>query len=167
MLAATLVAYSAVLEPAAAPVGLLGVLVLAGALLRPVPGVVSWALALLGGGYALALVLADGDLDARAGFVAAGLLVVGELAFWSVEARHWPREDSAAARARLAGIVILTLAAATIGTLLVAAGAAVPAGVALVQVAGVLGAVGALLTLALLARRSVVNPPPSPGTFSA
>lgn len=146
-------AYAAVLEGGSAPLGLLGVAALAGALLRPTAGLVPWALALLGGSYALALVLADGDLDARAGFVAAGLLLVGELAFWSVEARRWPLEHSSAARARLAGIVILALAAATAGTLLVAAGAAVPAGVQLVQVAGVLGAIGALLTLALLARR--------------
>jgi hypothetical protein len=136
------------------PLGVLGVAVLAGALLRPLPSLVAWALALLGGAYALALVLADGDLDARAGFVAAGLLLVGELALWSAEGRRWPREDSAAARARLAGILILALASATVGTLLVAAGAAVPAGVELVQVAGAVGAVGALLTLALLARRS-------------
>lgn len=154
MVAAALAAYSVLLETPAAPVGILGIALLAGALLRPVPSLVPWALALLGGAYAFALVLADGDLDARAGFVGAGLLLVGELAFWSVEARHWAREDSAAARARLAGIVILALAAATVGTLLVAAGAAVPAGVELVQVAGALGAVGALLTLALLARRS-------------
>ena len=146
-------AYAGVTEGASAPLGVLGVVALAGALLRPRAGLVPWALALLGGSYALALVLADGDLDARAGFVAAGLLLAGELAYWSVEARRWPLEHSAAARARLAVIVILALAAATAGTLLVAAGAAVPAGVQLAQVAGVLGAIGALLTLALLARR--------------
>jgi hypothetical protein len=142
-----------VLEGASAPLGVLGVAALAAALLRPVAALVPWALALLGGSYAVALVLTDGDLDARAGFVAAGLLLTGELAFWSAEARRWPLEHSAAARARLAGIVILVLAAATVGTLLVAAGAAVPSGVALVQVAGTLGAIVALLTLALLARR--------------
>lgn len=141
------------LEGASAPLGVLGVAALAGALLRPAAGLVPWALALLGAGYALALTLVDGDLDARAGFVAAGLLLAGELAFWSVAARRWPREQGAAARARLAGIVILALAAATVGTLLVAVGAAVPAGVALVQVVGVLGAIGALATLSLLARR--------------
>jgi hypothetical protein len=146
-------AYAGLTEGASAPLGVLGAVALAGALLRSLPGLVPWALALLGGSYALALVLADGDLDARAGFVAAGLLLAGELAYWSVEARRWPLEHGAAARARLAGIVILALAAATAGTLLVAAGAAVPAGVQLVQVAGVLGAIGALLTLALLARR--------------
>jgi hypothetical protein len=143
-----------VLEPSAAPIGLLGVVLLAVAVVRARAGLVPWALALLGGGYGLALVLVDGDLDARAGFVAAGLLLAGELAYWSVEARRWPQEESAAARSRLAGLLVLALAAATIGTLLVAAGAAVPAGTALVQAVGVLGAVGALFTLALLARRS-------------
>ena len=141
------------LEPSAAPLGLLGVVLLAAAMVRPRAGLVPWSLALLGGGYGLALVLVDGDLDARAGFFAAGLLLAGELAYWSVEARRWPHEESAAARSRLAGLVVLALAAATIGTLLVAAGAAVPAGTALVQAVGVLGAVGALFTLALLARR--------------
>ena len=141
------------LEPRVASLGVLGVVLLSAGLVRARAVLVPWALALLAGGYGLALVLVDGDLDARAGFYAAGLLLAGELAYWSVEARRWPREESAAARSRLAGLVVLALAAATIGTLLVAAGAAVPAGTALVQAVGVLGAVGALLTLALLARR--------------
>jgi hypothetical protein len=149
-----LAAYPAVLDGDSAWLGVLGGLLLAGALLRPSAALVPWALASLGGAYALALVLSDADLDARAGFVAAGLLLAGELAHWSVEARRWPAEDSAAARARLAVMVILALAAATVGTLLVAAGAAVPSGVAVVQVAGALGAIGAVLALALLARRA-------------
>jgi hypothetical protein len=142
-----------VLEPDSAIFGVAGVLLVAVALVRPAAAPVPWGVASLGGAYALALVLADRDLDVAAGFVAAGLFLVGELGFWSIEARDWPKEDSAAARVRLAGMLILALAAATVGTLLVAAGAAVPADLGLVQVAGVLGAVGALLALALLARR--------------
>jgi hypothetical protein len=152
-LAAVLAAYPAVLEADSVPFGVVGVLLVAGALVRPAAALVPWGLAFLGGAYALALVVSDRDLDVGAGFVAAGLLLVGELAFWSVEARDWPEEDSAAARVRLAGMLILALAGATVGTLLVAAGAAVPAEPGLVQVAGALGAVGALLALALLARR--------------
>jgi hypothetical protein len=151
--AAVLAAYPAVLDGGSVPLGVAGALLLAGALLRATAALVPWALASLGGAYALALVLSDADLDARVGFVAAGLLLAGELAYWSVEARDWPLEDSAAARVRLAGILILALATVTVGTLLVAAGAAVPAGAELVQVAGALGAIGALLALALLARR--------------
>jgi hypothetical protein len=142
-----------VLDPGSVPLGALGVVLLAAALVRPAAALVPWALASLAAAYALALVLADGELDARAGFVAAGLLLVGELALWSLEARRWPQEESAAARSRLAGLVVLALAAATIGTLLVAAGAAVPPDTRGVQLVGVAGAVGALLTLALLARR--------------
>lgn len=128
--------------------------VLGAAVARAAGAALPWALALLVASYALALALADGDLDARAGFVAGALLLSGELAFWSVEAKRWPREQSAAARARLAGFLILALAAATVGTLLVAAGAAVPAEAHFVQAVGALGAVGALLALALLARRA-------------
>lgn len=148
-----LAAYPAMLDPASAIFGVAGVLLVAVALIRPAAALVPWGVASLGGAYALGLVLADRDLDVAAGFVAAGLFLVGELGFWSIEARDWPEEDSAAARVRLAGMLILALAAATVGTLLVAAGAAVPADLGLVQVAGVLGAVGALLALALLARR--------------
>jgi hypothetical protein len=148
-----LAAYPAVLDPDSAIFGVVGVLLVAVALVRPAAALVPWGVASLGGAYALGLVLADRDLDVAAGFVAAGLFLVGELGFWSIEARDWPEEDSAAARVRLAGMLILALAAATVGTLLVAAGAAVPADLGLVQVAGVLGAVGALLALALLARR--------------
>jgi hypothetical protein len=152
-LATAVAAYAAVLDTGSAPVGGVAVLLLAGALLWASGGTVPWALALLIAAYALALALHDRDLDARAGFVAAALLLAGELAFWSVEAKRWPREQSAAARARLAGALILALAAATLGTLLVAAGAAVPSGVSLVQAIGAFGAVVAVLTLALLARR--------------
>jgi hypothetical protein len=153
VLAIPLAVYPAVLRPEVAALGGVGVLLLAGALLRPAARLVPWALAALAGAYGLALVLADDDLDPRAGFVAAGLLLVGELALWSVEAGRWPREDRVAARFRLAGVLVLALAAATIGTLLVAAGAAVPAGAEAVQLVGALGAVIALVTLTLLARR--------------
>lgn len=148
-----LAVYPAVLDRGSVSFGVAGVLLLAASILRPAAALVPWGLAALGSAYGLALVLADADLDARAGFVAAGLLLVGELAFWSAEAARWPREDSAAARARAAGIVILALATATTGTLLVAAGAAVPAQAQLFQVVGALGAIGALVALTLLARR--------------
>jgi hypothetical protein len=145
--------YPAVLERDAALLSVVGVLFLVAALVRPRAALVPWGLASLGGAYAVALVVSDRDLDPRAGFVAAGLFLAGELAFWSIEAREWPVEDSEAARVRLAVMLILALAGVTVGTLLVAAGAAVPADLGLVQVAGVLGAVGALVTLALLPRR--------------
>ena len=148
-----LAAYPAVLDADSAVFGVVGALLVAGAVVRPTAALVPWGVASLGAAYALALVVSDRDLDVAAGFVAGGLLLVGELAYWSVEARDWPREDSSAARVRLAGLLILALAGATIGTLLVAAGAAVPADLGLVQVAGALGAVGALVALALLARR--------------
>lgn len=153
MLAAVLAVYPAVLEADSAALGVVGVLLVVAALVRPAAALIPWGLASLGGAYALALVLGDRDLDPRAGFVAAGLFLASELAFWSVEAREWPDEDSAAARVRLATMLILALAGATVGTLLVAAGAAVPADLGLVQVAGAFGAVGAVLALALLARR--------------
>jgi hypothetical protein len=148
-----LAVYPAVLDADSAPLGILGALLVIAALVRPAAALVAWGVASLAGAYALALVLSDRDLDPRAGFVAAGLFLVAELAFWSVEARDWPAEDSSAARARLAGMLILGLAGATVGTLLLAAGAAVPADLGLVQVTGALGAVGAVLALALLARR--------------
>jgi hypothetical protein len=148
-----LAVYPAVLDADSAALGVVGVLLVAAALVRPAAALIPWGLASLGGAYALALVVADRDLDPRAGFVAAGLFLAGELAYWSVEAREWPDEDSAAARVRLATMLILALAGATVGTLLVAAGAAVPADLGLVQVAGALGAVGAVLALALLAKR--------------
>ena len=145
--------YSGVLAPGGAILGAAGLVVLAAALVTASAELLPWGVGLVAGGYALALVLTDGDLDARAGFVAAGLLLTAELAYWAVEARRWPREEAAATGVRLAGIVIVALGTATVGTLLVAAGAALPAGAALVQFAGVLGAVGALVALALLARR--------------
>jgi hypothetical protein len=148
-----LAAYPAVLDRGSVSLGVVGLVLLLVALLRPAAALVPWGLAALGGAYGLALVLADADLDAPAGFVAAGLLLVGELAFWSAEAGRWPREESAAARSRAAGMLVLALATATIGTLLVAAGATAFVGGPVLQAAGVLGAVAALALLALLAAR--------------
>ena len=42
---------------------------------------------LLGGGYALFLAVEDVPLDLRAAAVAAVLLVIAELAYWSLELR--------------------------------------------------------------------------------
>ena len=129
-----------------------GLAVLAAAVLRGSARLVPWALAGLAGEYALALILADGDLDSRAGFVAGGLLLTGELAVWAVEARTWPLEEREAARSRAAGAILLALCAAAVGTLVVAAGAAALLGGTVLQAAGIAGAVAALALLAALAR---------------
>src|SRR5262249_28614081 len=73
------------LEAVTAAISLLGTLMLALAIVARFPGLVVWALAVLAGGYVVALLLRSGTIDGEAPLYAAGLLVCAELSFWSLE----------------------------------------------------------------------------------
>jgi hypothetical protein len=112
---------------------------------------VAWTLALLAGEYALALTLGGGDdgVDAAAPFYAAGLLLLAELAYWSIELRVPGRTDRALTLRRLAALGGLAVASIAVGTFVVAA-TAVSLSSGLVWDA--IGAAAAVATLAILAR---------------
>ena len=114
---------------------------------------VFWGLALFGAEYAVFLRLRPDAVDARAPLVAAGLLVVAELAFGAVAAEggRYERSLVAAEGLALAGAALATILGG--GFLLVVAGSA-NAGVALEAVGG-LAAVCALGLLARIARGRV------------
>ena len=112
---------------------------------------VAWTLALLAGEYALALTLGEGEdgVDAAAPFYAAGLLLLAELAYWSIELRVPGRTDRALTLRRLAALGGLAVASIAVGTFVVAA-TAVSLSSGLVWDA--IGAAAAVATLAILAR---------------
>jgi hypothetical protein len=107
-----------------------------------------WALVLLGGNYALWLALGTHALDQRMPIVGAGLLLVAELAYDSLEPEVG-QADTTLLLTRAIGLALLLLAAAGVGALvLVLAAVPLSGGVAITG----LGAVAAVLALALIMR---------------
>jgi hypothetical protein len=106
----------------------------------------------LGAEQAVRLTLGPNTVDPWTPAYAAGLLLVAELAWWSIEPRvaAWP-EHGVAPR-RLAVVVGMCAAGAVVAALVVvAAGAPLNGGVEL-ELVGVAAAVGALAVVAGLAR---------------
>jgi hypothetical protein len=111
---------------------------------------VPWALALCLATYAGGLLARGDGLDPLAPAFAAGMLVVAELAYWSLEGRTTP--DTAGTALRRAGFVLgAALGTAALGSVLLAAGQIGPAGGPLVLALGVGAAVGAFVLLARFA----------------
>ena len=107
-----------------------------------------WALVLLGANYAVWLALGTRALDQRIPVVGAGLLLAAELAFDSIEPEVG-RLQAPTVLARAIVLVIVLLGAVGGGALVLVA-ASVPLSGGVVVTA--LGAVAAVLALALIAR---------------
>jgi hypothetical protein len=150
--ALALAAHAALEEPSLGLFALAGAAVLVVALVLRRSGLVAPALLLVAAGYAGTLVLRDADVvDAAAPLVACGLLLVAELAYWSVELAGTGQAEVRALLRR--SFALLALAA---GALILAAGVmaatAVPFGGGLVwDVVGVTAAAAAVAVIAALA----------------
>lgn len=129
--------------------GAFAALVLAVAVVVRVPSLVPWALVPLLGEYT-AFLLID-DRDRFAPLVAAGLVLLAELAHWAIEPRSVGRARELTARRVLILIVVAGASAALAAFLLGASELAVGGGLAL-EALGVASAVGAVALLAALAR---------------
>lgn len=128
-------------------------LVLALGLVLGRPRLVSLALVLLGGLYALYLGVDHPPLDVSAPAFAAGLLVAAELAYWSLDERAHVPVDRGEALRRTGVVAALGVGALVLGAALLAlADAARTRGLA-VDLVGAAAAVALLLSLAALARR--------------
>jgi hypothetical protein len=140
---------------AAAP-GALAALVLALAIWRGWPTLVAWALALLAAGYALALSFGPerATIDAAAPVVAATLLVVAELAYWSLELRDPGRWEGPLLARRLAVLAALALVSLALGSVVVVVTTVDLDGGLGLTFLGVAAAVATLAILAGLARRA-------------
>ena len=111
--------------------------------------------ALLGGQQALRLALGPDELDAWTPVYAGALLLVAELAWWSIEPRapSWAQPGLAPRRA---ATVLLTCLGATAvsAVVVVVAGAPLEGGFAL-ELTGIVAATAALAVVAWVTRRSV------------
>ncbi len=89
---AGVLAYAAARVPSfaflVAAVGVFGALLLAFVLVRRVDDLLPWALGMLGVAYTISLFVHGSAVDDAAPLVAAGLLLCGELAAWSLDERH-------------------------------------------------------------------------------
>lgn len=106
------------------------------------------ALALLGAGYAVILVVDDPQLDARAAIVGAALLAIGELAYLSTEARSAVAEEAGAVGRRVGTVAVIALLALVLGGILIAVVDVLHTGGLAVEVVGAAAAVGAVGLLA-------------------
>ena len=140
---------------AAAP-GALAVVVLAIALWRGWRTAVAWTLALLAAGYALSLSLGPerATIDAAAPVVAATLLVVGELAYWSLELREPGRWEGRLLARRLALLGAVALVSLALGSMVVVVTSLEAGGGLGLTFLGVGAAVATFAILAGLARRA-------------
>jgi hypothetical protein len=128
-----------------------GGMVLAAGLWRERAGVVPWTLLSLGA--AAAVSLAEGGDPARSPLYAAALLVIGELAYWSLETRvSEPAAPGIAARriALLSGLVAGSIA---VGAVLVSVARIEPGGGLLLETVGVAAVVAAVSLVFALSRR--------------
>ena len=160
--AAGLAAYVALVEPALGLLGVAGVVLVVLAVALGRAGLVGPGLVVMLAGYAASVVARDSAaLDAAAPVVGGTLLVVAELAYWSIELKGKEPEDRSVVVRRLATLAALTAGALALGAGVLAA-TALPLGGGLVwNVVGVAAAVAALALIARLASvdRSGVTPP--------
>ena len=130
----------------------------AGLLLLAVGLAVRWSAALafgmvaLGAEQAVRLALGPNEVDAWTPAYAAGLLLVAELAWWSVEPRVAAWSEAAVVLRRFGAVVGLCAASAVIAALIVmAAGAPLHGGLGL-ELVGVVAAVAAVGVVVTIAR---------------
>jgi hypothetical protein len=129
---------------------LAALLLLALGLASPLPSLLPWPVAILAGGYAWKL--GDGGIDQWAPVYAGGLLVVAELAYWSIELRGRSQDAERLTERRAALIAALGLAAVAVGGLVLAATSLrIGSGIA-TDVLGIAAAVAALAVVARLGR---------------
>jgi len=113
---------------------------------------VTVAIVLLGGAYALHLVLDRPALDARAALVGTGLLLVAELGNWSIELRREVSREPGRSARRLTAELVVCAGGLLVSALVLAAADLGRTGGVAIELAGAAAAV-ALLWLAVAALR--------------
>ena len=137
---------------AVAPLGVVAVAAVGGAVALGRPEPLVGALALLGAAYAVILAIDDPPLDGRSAIVGALMLAVGELGYLSLDARTAVTDEAGTLARRIAWVmtvVLLTLAAAA--TVLIVVDLFRTGGLA-VEVIGVAAAAATVGLLVLAAR---------------
>jgi hypothetical protein len=139
--------------PLVGAVGLGAVLLLVVALVARSAGLLPWALVLAGAEYAVFLVIRESSIDGWAPVYGAGLLLVAELAYWSMDERvpGAPKEGLTVRRATL--LFASCVAAGGVGGLILAMGELSVRGGLWLEALGIAAAVGTIALLARLARQ--------------
>jgi hypothetical protein len=132
-----------------AGIGAVGAVLLAFVLVRSADELLPWALVFLGGAYAVSLFVHGASVDEGAPLVAAGLLLCGELAAWSLDERHAIAAERDVVLRRAVALAALALAGLGAAAAVIAFAAA-PAGGGLGWT--VLGAAAAVLVVGLAAQ---------------
>ena len=142
------------LGPLVGAIGLVAVAFLVVALVGRYAGFLPWALALAGAEYGAFLLLREGSIDGYAPIYAAGLLLVAELAYWSIErpVPGFPGEGLTFRRGSL--LLASCVAAGGVSGLILAMGELSIHGGLWLEALGVAAAVGAVALLARLARQT-------------
>lgn len=136
----------------------LAVVALVAALVLGWPRLVTLAIALAGGTYAAELAFDDVPLDLSVPVIAAGLVLVAELAYWSLEERPRVPGDPGDGLRHAALVAALALGALVVGVALVALVEAVQTEGLALDVVGAIAA-SAILAAVLLAPRARARPP--------
>lgn len=106
-----------------------------------------WSIALLATAYGIGIAARGGEVDEAAPLVAAGLLLFGELATWSLDERIGMRAERVVAVSRARALAVLTVAGGGVAAAVVALAAA-PVGGGLAWT--ILGAGAAVAVIALV-----------------
>jgi hypothetical protein len=127
--------------------------VLLGGLLLRWSAALAVGVALLGAQQAVRLALGPDALDSWTPLVAGALLLVAELAWWSIEPRVPAWSQPALASRRLLTVLVACAAASAVSAVvLVASGAPLSGGVGL-ELVGILAATAAVAVVAFVARK--------------
>jgi hypothetical protein len=158
-MAAGLAAYPAVqdirLHWVAVGLGAAGLATLTAGLLVRSGHVLGWGLAALGAEYAVHFAAEGRVFDAVTPVYAAGLILVAELAFWSIESRVAAWSEPGLVERRLAYVAATAVGAAVVAALALVVAAASRGGGLVLEAAGVASAIAVVMLLAVLVRRSV------------
>jgi hypothetical protein len=141
------------LAPLVAAVGIAAILLLLAALVGRWAALVPWALAVAGAEYAAFLVIREATIDPYAPLYGGGLLLVAELAYWSI-GRDVPGEGEGLGARRVSLTLAVVLAAGGVGGLVLTMAQLRVNGGLLLELLGVAAAVGALGVVGYLARRA-------------
>jgi hypothetical protein len=114
---------------------------------------VPWAVVVLGGAYAASLFLPERDVDRSAPLLAAALVLLGELAYWTLELRAPISPEPGMLERRSALIAVTTIGSFILASVALAATAVPLGGGVLGDLLGVVAAIAAFALVAWLAQR--------------
>ena len=149
------------LQPVSLGLAVLGVVLLVFGLVARSSAGIGFALVSLGATYGVLFTAEGSRLDRLAPVYAAGLLLVAELAFWSVESRVPAWSDPELVIWRLARLALACAGAAVLGAIVIADASAGTGGGGLVlETLGVAAVIGAIVLVTALVRRAAVDSGP-------